>query len=222
MSWVATAIIAGGAVAGGLGGYYGTSKKNRKEKGTSNAIMGALGGASLGLGGAGLAGAGFMAPAAAGAGGAGSLAGGSGGFGLLSQADKVGLAASGSGGLGSSGSIAPLLSGSGGIEGGLAAEGLTLGGGGTTGATQAATAGKLSQFMNSPFGQGIQMGMAQKLLGGSQDQAVQTPTQFPATGGGGYEMGPSSSVSFQRRMATPLAQMQLELERERMRRQYYG
>jgi len=211
MSWVATAIIAGGAVAGGLGGYYGTSKKNRKEKGTGNAIMGALGGASLGLGGAGLAGAGFMAPAAAGAAGAGAagtsapIAASTNALAGMPSASGMGLAAS----------AAPTYSA---IGGSVAGTNSAL----MSGATQAATAGKLSQFMNSPFGQGIQMGMAQKLLGGSQDQAVQTPTQFPATGGGGYEMGPSSSVSFQRRMASPLAQMQLELERERMRRQYYG
>ena len=70
------------AAAGGAGGYFGTSKKNRKEKGIGNAILGALGGATLGMGAGALASkvaTGKVAPALA------QNAGG----GLLSQAGNI-------------------------------------------------------------------------------------------------------------------------------------
>ena len=60
MSWIVTGLTVG-AVGGGLGGYFGTSKKNKDKRGSNAlkfALLGAGAGAGLGAGGAALMGGG--------------------------------------------------------------------------------------------------------------------------------------------------------------------
>lgn len=111
MSWVITGITVG-ATAGGLGGYFGTSKKNKKDRG-SNALKYALIGGTLG------GGAGAFAPGMMG-GGAAAGSGAAGGAG----AEFLGGASAAGGGVGTSapaiaGTAAPSAGGSIGFMKGL-------------------------------------------------------------------------------------------------------
>lgn len=184
MSWVITGITVG-AVGGGLGGYFGTSKKNKDQRG-SNALKFALLGGGLGAG--------------LGAGGAAMMGGG------------ASAGASGATGLAGKAAMQPAMSLSGGGIGNAAGSPLmSMSGGSTPIASASANGGMMSKLggfgkglmYNDPNGNQIMQGgkamLQQQLLGGltgsnKNEQSVQSQSSIEP--GEPYQTTAAPSIAF--------------------------